>query len=401
MERLLVSERAARALAEDANRVKDEFLAVLSHELRTPLNAIVGWAQVLKMAPPTAEDLTEGIEAIERNARAQTQMIGDLLDVSRIISGKLRLDVCDVDLVGTIEAALSAIAPAADAKGIRITRMLDSSAGPVKGDVARLQQVIWNLVSNAVKFTPKGGKIEITLQRVNSHVELSVTDTGKGIAPQFLPVIFDRFRQGDASSSREHGGLGLGLSLAKQFVELHGGSIRAESGGEGLGARFVIVLPVAISPATSVAITGSGAGMSEHSTSEVRIDGVRILLVDDEFDARLFLMRLLQEAGAQVLDAEGVDAAMTMLKNAAPDVLISDIGMPQKDGFDMIREVRMAGYNYHDLPAIALTAFARPEDRRRILLSGYQMHVLKPVDFRELVAVVGMLAGRTGRPLGT
>jgi PAS domain S-box-containing protein len=397
-ERLLAEAEQARADAESASRMKDEFLATLSHELRTPLNAILGWATILKSDRITAEDRQEGLDAIERNSHVQVQLIEDLLDVSRIISGKLRLDVQKVAPAEVIEAALAAVMPAAEAREIRIQKMLDDRAGPVAGDPARLQQVVWNLLSNAVKFTPKGGRVQVLLERVNSHIEITVSDTGQGISPDFLPHVFDRFRQADGSTTRRYGGLGLGLSIVRQLVELHGGAVRAKSPGEGQGATFIVALPVTIlrEPATHRAPPPPVLPTKDGECPAL-LDGVKVLVVDDEPDARRLMEKILADCEAEVRAVGSADAAIRALGEFAPNVLISDIGMPDRDGFDLLREVRTRNYSARDLPAVALTAFAHPTDRRRAMLAGFQVHVAKPVDPDELVAVVASLVGRTGK----
>jgi signal transduction histidine kinase/ActR/RegA family two-component response regulator len=397
---LLDSERAARADAERANRLKDDFLATLSHELRTPLNAILGYAQILRHGPAGPDDVAEAMEVIERNARAQTQLIEDLLDVSRITSGKLRLDVRTVDPASLIAAALEAVTTAAHAKGIRINQVLDPSAGPVSGDAARLQQVIWNLVTNAVKFTPRGGQVQVRLARVNSHVEITVSDTGQGIEPEFLPVIFERFRQADATTTRHQGGLGLGLAIVKHLVELHGGAVSANSPGKGRGAIFTVTLPIAVVSATGDDPDPARAADPASPRVDTILRGVRILVVDDDADARSLMNRVLAAAGANVATAADVPQALAALAKDKPDLLISDIGMPKQDGYDLIREVRHRGLTARDLPAIALTAFARSEDRRRALLAGFQVHVAKPVEPAELTATAASLVGRTGAGAG-
>lgn len=397
-ETLLSSERAARAEAERANRFKDEFLATLSHELRTPLQAIIGWTQLLKTDSLSPEEVTEAVAIIERNAQAQSQMIADLLDVSRINSGKLRLDVQSVDVALIIEAALTAIMPAAAAKGIRLLKQLDTSAGPIVGDPSRLQQVIWNLVSNAVKFTPKNGRIQVTLQRRDSFVEVGVADDGPGIEPDLLPRIFDRFRQGDASTTRVNGGLGLGLAIAKQLTELHGGSITAES-VPGKGAQFHLQLPIqAVAPIdTALSFTENaqpdkmvepGVPAITEPPPAVSLRGIRILLVDDNHDSRRMLARTLQNANAVTEDVASAAEAMAIVEEFRPHILISDLGMPDRDGYDLIKTIRELG---HAFPAIALTGFARSEDRQRTMLSGFQSHLAKPVDYRDLLATVATL----------
>ncbi|HWE01955.1 MAG TPA: response regulator [Tepidisphaeraceae bacterium] len=397
-ERLLVSERAARAEAEKANRLKDDFLATLSHELRTPLNAIVGWSQLLRRGPVDAEELAEGLEAIERNAKAQTQLIADLLDVSRITSGKLCLDIQPVDPGAMIDSALDAVKHAAAAKGIHINRILDVQAYTVSADPSRLQQVMWNLVTNAVKFTQKGGRISVTLQRINSHIEIAVSDNGEGILPGLLPHIFDRFQQGDATTTRQHGGLGLGLAIVKHLVEMHGGTVTASSPGKGQGSRFVVSLPLAAVSA------GGGDPLRTHPTAAtptlptpvVNLQGLKILIVDDDADGRSLLRRVLSDCGAEVSDVESTRDALETIQKLRPNILVSDIGMPLLDGYDLIKEVRSRGFTPQILPAVALTAFARTEDRRRAMLAGYQIHLSKPVDPSELTAAIAMLAGRTG-----
>jgi len=396
-EHLLDSERAARSEAERSSRIKDEFLATLSHELRTPLNAVLGWAQVLHRAPSDAREVARGVAVIERNARAQAQIIEDLLDMSSIISGKVRLDVQRLDLASVVEATVETVKPAAQAKDIRLQVVLDPGAGPVRGDPSRLQQVLWNLLTNSVKFTPKGGRILITLARVNSHLEIEVTDNGEGIAATFLPHVFDRFRQADASTTRSHGGLGLGLSIVKQLVELHGGTITAKSGGPAMGATFRITLPV-----MATADEPPDAPPREHPRSANQqplgvgdmgeLGGVRVLVVDDEPDARALIQRLLQDCHANVVTAASADEAFKMLIRESPDVLVSDIGMPGEDGYSLIRRVRSLNDARAHIPAVALTAYARVQDRVKAIQCGYQLHLSKPVEAVELVAMVESLA---------
>jgi signal transduction histidine kinase/ActR/RegA family two-component response regulator len=399
-ERLLESERRARAEAERASSLKDEFLATLSHELRTPLNAVLGWSQLIGRGMVTGDAVREGIRVIERNARLQAQLIEDLLDMSRIISGKLRLDVQQVNLAEVVEAACATVQPAADAKGVRLRKVLDPLAGPVSGDPGRLQQVVWNLLSNAVKFTPRGGSIEVLLERVSSHLEISVHDTGEGIKPDFLPHVFDRFRQADASPSRKHGGLGIGLSLVKQLVEMHGGTARAKSAGEGQGATFIVSLPLApvrhLDAAEGQARRHPTAAVAEGSSLDdmPSLSGVQVLVVDDDADARDLLRSVLEAFGAQASAAASASEALEALTRARPHVLVSDIGMPGTDGYELIRQVRQLGAAEGGAtPAIALTAFARSEDRRRAIAAGYQMHLAKPVEPSELVTMVASLAG--------
>jgi len=373
--------------------LKDEFLATLSHELRTPLGAILGWTQLLKRRGQVGEaELREALDVIERNTRIQTQLIEDLLDMSRVTSGKLRLDVQPVEPADIVDAAVETVRPAADAKGIRIERMLDASAGPVSGDPHRLQQVAWNLLSNAIKFTPKDGKVQVALRRVGSHVEIAVADTGIGIAPEFIAHIFERFRQADGSTTRREGGLGLGLSIVKSLVELHGGSVHADSAGAGKGSTFRVLLPLAF------ARDGSRAADEALTGTFVPADlaGLRVLVVDDHADARDLLRRVLAECGAVVLTASSAAAAVELVEKERPDILVSDIGMPGTDGYALLRQVRALGdARGGRLPAIALTAFARTEDRTRALRAGFLAHVAKPVDTSELVATIATVAGRT------
>ena len=397
----LENERAARAEAERLGELKDQFLATLSHELRTPLSAILGWSQILQRRELGREELRKAVEIIERNARVQTQLIEDLLDMSRIASGKLRLEVQPVEPAAFIEAAMQTVRPAADAKGIRLEAVLDPFVGPVSGDPGRLQQVVWNLLSNAIKFTPKDGKVQVVLQRVDSHVEITVADTGIGIAPGFIAHVFERFRQADASTTRTYGGLGLGLSIVKQLTELHGGTIRAHSAGEGRGSTFTLTLPLtAVHRPHREGRRGHAAGVSA-AVADYRIadlSGLRVLVVDDEEDARNLLRQLLEECGAEVLAAAGVDEALAMLQSARPDLLVSDIGMPGADGYQLLERVRaLRDPVLANLPAIALTAFARSEDRTHALRSGFVLHLSKPVESAELVASVASAARRTTR----
>ncbi|HET7339887.1 MAG TPA: ATP-binding protein [Methylomirabilota bacterium] len=387
---------AARAEAEASSRAKDQFLAVLSHELRTPLNAVFGWARMLRAGQLDATATARALEAIERNAHAQVQLIDDLLDVSRVVSGKMRLDVQPVDLVSVVEAALDAVRPAAAAKDLRLQTVLDPKAGPVTGDPARLQQVVWNLLINAVKFTPRGGRIQVHLQRINSHVEIVVSDSGQGIAADVLPFIFDRFRQADSSSTRAHSGLGLGLALVKHLAELHGGGVEAQSAGEGRGATFVVKLPL------SLADLGSGPLPRVHPVTStlqtpagVRLDGVRVLVVDDKPDALELAAAILSAAGALVRTAASAGEAFEALQRWRADVLVSDIEMPGEDGYALIRKVRaLEPERGGKTPAVALTAYGRVQDRMLSLSAGYNMHVPKPVDPGEFTTIVASLAGR-------
>jgi len=395
---LLASERAARAEAEQAGRLKDEFLATLSHELRTPLNAILGWSQILRRHGRAEEDdMEEGLGVIERNARVQAQLIEDLLDMSRIVSGKLRLDVQPVEIAEVTNEAVESVRPMAEAKQIKLQKMIDSEVGVVRGDAARLQQVVWNLLSNAIKFTPVGGWIQVGLQRIDNYVEISVRDNGVGIKAEFLSRVFDRFRQADASTTRRHGGLGLGLAIVKNLVELHSGKVRVTSEGEGKGSTFFVDLPLA-------AIHSRKPGRNNANYLESRADlladedalrGVVVLVVDDEEDARRLISRVLEESKAKVVVASSGAEAREILAREHPSVLLSDIGMPDEDGYEFIKRVRMLSDQQGGrTPAAALTAFARSEDRTRALRAGYQTHIAKPVEPIELVAVVASLAGR-------
>ena len=401
-EQLLARERAARTEAERASRMKDEFLATLSHELRTPLNAILGWATILR-TDATPADVTEGVEVIERNARAQARIIDDLLDMSRIISGKVRLDVQRVELAAVLESAIETVQPAARAKGVQLHAVLDRSTEPVNGDPSRLQQVFWNLLTNAVKFTPRGGSVQVLLTRVNSHLEATVADTGEGIAPEFLPHVFDRFRQADASTRRSHGGLGLGLAIVRQLVELHGGTVTAKSSGVGEGATFTVALPLTVlHPSTAHdeperSHPRAADLVSPEIIAALDLTGINVLVVDDEPDARALVARLLTGCKATVRTAASAGEAFALLRAHKPHVLISDIGMPGEDGYALIRRVRaLPPDEGGTVPALALTAYARSEDRMKAVLAGFQMHVSKPVEGAELLAMVASLAGRAG-----
>lgn len=404
-EQLLGSERAARSEAERTSQMKDEFLSTLSHELRTPLNAILGWAQMLRGDPANSGDVESGLATIERNARAQKGIIEDLLDMSAIVSGKVRLDVQRMDLVSVVEAAVETVRPAATAKGIRLQPVLDPKSRHVSGDPNRLQQVFWNLLTNAVKFTPKGGSVQVVLERIHSHLEVSVADSGEGIAPEFLPHVFDRFRQQDASTTRRHGGLGLGLAIVKQIVELHGGTVHVGSPGLGQGTTFRVMLPLnATRPEASHRDEDRCHPQAETTppSSDLvdgfRLAGVRVLVVDDDADARALVKRLLEDRGANVQAAGSAGAAVELFRAGRPDVLVSDIGMPGEDGYSLLRRVRAleAEVGGTPVPAVALTAYARSEDRMKAVLAGFQMHVAKPVEPAELLAMVASLAGRAG-----
>ena len=400
---LLMREQTIRAEAEAANRAKDEFLSILSHELRTPLNAILGWSAMLRQRTLSQDKVLRALETIERNAKSQAQLIEDILDISRIITGKLRLQVRPVNLVPVIESAIESVRLAAEAKSIRLQSRIDSEAGPLLGDAARLQQVVWNLLSNALKFTPKDGRVEIRLERVNSHVEITVSDTGPGISSDFLPFVFDRFRQHDSTTTRSYGGLGLGLAIVRQLVELHGGTVTVVSPGIGQGTTFTVQLPVMIihPPASDPERLHSIVEANGRVEASPTLEGLKILVVDDEADARELLSTILQKYGADVIAVASVKEALTIIETAthrSPDVLVSDIGMPDEDGYSLIRKLRqLEAQRGGKLPAIALTAYAGSDDRRQALLAGFQMHVTKPVDAAELVAVVASLTGRTSR----
>jgi PAS domain S-box-containing protein len=385
------------AEAQAANRMKDEFLAVLSHELRTPLNAIVGYSRLLRGGILSPDKAARGLETLERNATWLTQIVEDVLDVSRIVTGKLRLDVQAVELPLIIDNAVATVQPAADAKGVRMQTMIDPRVGPVSGDPGRLQQVVWNLVSNAVKFTPRNGRVQVRLERVNSHLEIVVSDTGIGIQPEFLPHVFERFRQADAATTRKTGGLGLGLAIVRHIVEMHGGTVEASSGGEGQGATFRVGLPMMIVHPEAVQT------LREHPTTERRepltalsgLTNIRVLAVDDEEDSLALLRVVLEAAGADVTTVSSPMNALAQIAEVKPHVLVIDLGMPELDGFELIRRIRSStDPAVRNLPATALTAFARSEDRTKALRNGFEMHLSKPVDPGELVASVATLARR-------
>jgi len=398
-EQLLEAERSARMAAQRATRIKDEFLATLSHELRTPLSAILGWTQVLLRTESSMEPggLRRAIEVIDRNARAQVRLIDDLLDLSRIMTGKIRLDLQQVSLPDVVQTAVDSAMPAANAKNIRLQAILDPAQPFVSADSGRLQQVVWNLLTNAIKFTPKGGQIQVLLQRVNSRIELSVSDTGIGIPASYLPHVFDRFSQRDSSTTRSFGGLGLGLAISKQLVELHGGSIRVSSQGEGQGSTFLVDLPV------SIMQLEDEEAEHAHPTAEVppgelpelpRLGGVHAFIVDDEPDARDLVQRVLADQGAHVTSFASAEDALEALQHLEPAVIICDVGMPSMDGYQFMRAWRVSEARNKRIPALALTAFARAEDRKRSLLAGFQAHLAKPFDMAELILVVADLVGR-------
>ena len=395
---LLENERIARNEAERASQLKDEFLATLSHELRTPLNAILGWSQLILSGNMKQEDIHRGLETIERNARAQNKLIEDLLEMSSIISGKVRLDMQRLDLANLVDAAIESVKPTAQAKGIILKKTIDRRVSPISGDSNRLQQIFWNLLSNAIKFTPKGGRIEIVVEQVGSYLEIGIHDSGLGISPDFMPYVFDRFRQADASLTRQYGGLGLGLAIVKQLVELHGGTVRAESAGAGKGASFMVSLPLAI--ANDIVKNESSAPKRDPSDSgNLSLSGINVLVVDDELDARELIKRILTHCRARVTTAASAMEGLQCLSLDKPDLLISDIGMPDKNGYQFIREVRnLPAESGGKTPAIALTAFARPEDHLSAMNAGYQAHLTKPVESRELITEIAKLLGLEGKP---
>jgi signal transduction histidine kinase/ActR/RegA family two-component response regulator len=395
--RLTALEQAARRSAEDANRLKDDFLATVSHELRNPLNSIVGWAGLLRSGKLDEKTSVRAVEMIMRAARAQDQIISDLLDVSRIISGRLRLDVRPLQLIELLQSAVETLRPAAEAKQIRLEALLDPAASPMAGDADRLRQVFWNLLSNAVKFTPKGGRVQILSQRINSHIEIVVSDTGIGIEAQLLPYVFDRFRQGDSGTNRQSSGLGLGLAIVRNLVELHGGTARAESKGSGQGASFTVRLPILI----EVNFAAGDEPVYQEVTATIAsedgasLKNLKVLVVDDEASAREVASMILVQAQADVRTAGSANAALEVMDEWRPDVLVADIGMPDVDGYGLIRLVRSRSpQKGGDVPAAALTGYARTQDRLRVLAAGFQMHIPKPIQPTELVTVVASLGQR-------
>jgi signal transduction histidine kinase/CheY-like chemotaxis protein len=393
--RLYRAAEAARAAAEAANRAKDQFLSTLSHELRAPLNAIFGWATILERGDLPAEESRRALQIILRNVNAQVRLIDELLDVARIGTGQIRLDVKPVDLRTVIGESVDSIRPSAEAKGVQLQAVLASPGGPVSGDPDRLRQVVWNLLSNAVKFTPKAGRVQVQLQRVDSHVEVVVSDTGVGIAAEFLPYVFDRFRQGDSSSTRTRGGLGLGLALVRSLVELHGGTVAVESPGEARGATFVVKLPLMVATIVEPAPAASAPEPLGAVAATPSLEGVRVLVVDDDLVAVDLTREILMRAGAEVWGCAGGSEAFPMLQQCHPDVLVSDIEMPTQDGYSLIRRIRALEPDQGGkTPAVALSAYSRPEDRIRSLMAGFNLHVSKPVAPSELVTVVASLAGR-------
>lgn len=389
-------ERVAREEAERASRAKDDILALVSHELKNPLGAILGWTQVLRRQTADHPDLEQALSVIERNARLQVRLVDDLLDMSRITSGKLRLDVQQVDLAAAIEAAIETAQPAAKAKGIRLQSVLDSSV-EVAGDSGRLQQVFWNLLSNSLKFTPAGGSVTVTMGKVNSHVEVRVADTGQGMTSELLAHVFERFWQSGSAETRKTGGLGLGLSLVKYLVEMHGGTVEARSAGERQGSTFIVRLPLAVIDAPASHPSNPAAALTSSAKLElprVTLHGTRVVVVDDEREVREILWRMLTDCGAEVVTAASATEALEAIQRVRPHVLVSDIGLDREDGYELIRRVRMLGEDVSRVPAIALTGLSRLEDRTRALLAGYQIHLAKPVDARELAITVASLAGQ-------
>ncbi|RYD32672.1 MAG: PAS domain S-box protein [Verrucomicrobiaceae bacterium] len=392
-EALLARETAARAEAERAGRMKDDFLSTLSHDLRSPLSAILGWANMLRSSDDRVdeEELREGLETIERSARSQARLIDELLDMSRIINGKLGLELQEIDPVPVITGAIESVRPAAEARGIRITPLLDPNFCRVSGDPNRLQQVLRNLLSNAVKFTPPGGRVQVLLQRVNSHVEITVADTGQGIPPEFLPQLFHRFTQAETDTARRHGGLGLGLAIVKSIVELHGGTVTAASPGTGQGSTFTVTLPLAAvrGPFPAPAVHPQADPPVSELFDAPKLEGFRVLVVDDEPDDRKMMRRILERCHVTVTTAANAAKAVEILRRDRPHLLLSDVGMPDQDGYDLLRTVRaLPPEEGGDTPAVAVTAFARSEDRRRALLAGFEMHLPKPIEPVELITIL-------------
>jgi PAS domain S-box-containing protein len=391
-EQLLAREQAARAEAEAASSLKDEFLATVSHELRTPLMAILGWSNLLRDEQIDAAMTRNGLETIERNARSQVQLINDLLDVSRIITGKLRLEMKSVDIVEVVANAVEAVRPTAEARNIQLHTQLDGPVAPLDGDAERLQQVVWNLLTNAIKFTPHGGQVNVLLAHRDSSVQITVSDTGKGIDAEFLSHVFDRFRQADQTSTRAHGGLGLGLSIVRQLVELHGGTIRATSDGKGQGSKFIVELPLLKSNNDQQAQSSMFVADQDEMDCPPPLKQLQVLVVDDEADTRIVLQAVLERCGSQVVVAASAAEALTLLEQWQPDVLVSDIGMPDQDGYWLIRQLRSSPNEHASIPALALTAYVREEDRAKALTAGFQIHLAKPVEPAELVKAVAQLA---------
>lgn len=399
--RLFEHERLARAAAEETNRIKDEFLATLSHELRTPLTAVLGWTKLLRERELDEKTSLHALDIIERNAKAQKQLIEEILDVSRIITGKTRLEVNPIPLEPVIEAAIESVRPAADAREIDLDFTRASESALISGDPERLQQVVWNLLSNAVKFTPHGGRINVTLSQADSHAQIEIRDSGEGINPEFLPYVFDRFRQADGSTTRPHGGLGLGLAIVRHLVELHGGTVKAESGGQNQGSAFTVSLPLlgyASDSDGDGTVARGAAARSEQLKGLPSLEGLRVLVVDDEPDTLEFLRVVLERSGAEVITASSVDDALSELERSRLDVIVSDIGMPGRDGYDFVRSLRaLPEERGGRLPAVALTAYARSEDETRSLREGFQMHIPKPFEALQLVTAVAALGKQVRR----
>ncbi|MCM3904048.1 MAG: PAS domain S-box protein [Pyrinomonadaceae bacterium] len=395
---LLERERDARADAEKANRLKDEFLATLSHELRTPLNAVIGWSRMLRSGRLDKESAAHAVEVIERNAWSQKQIIEDILDVSRVITGKLHLNLGPVDLVAVVDAALDAVRPALEAKAIKIETIIDAGLRIVQGDADRLQQVVWNLLSNAAKFTPSGGRVGVRLSHNNAHVQIQVSDSGPGIDPAFLPHVFERFRQADGTTTRTYGGLGLGLAIVRHLVELHGGIITAQNRADGPGAIFTVRLRLPTGELRPEALSGALVDVKDSESETPSLDNLRILVVDDERDTLDLVTMDLTQHGASVTGVTGAAEALSALQHSHFDLLISDIAMPETDGYELIRQVRKRESGQEKrLPAVALTAYARVQDRMRAIMAGYNTNVVKPVEANELVTVVASLVGRLGK----
>jgi PAS domain S-box-containing protein len=394
-ERLLSETQHAREEAEEASRVKDEFLSTLSHELRTPLTAIVGWIYLLRGGRLDDAATARALDAIDRNAGSQAQVISDILDLSRIVGAKFRLEVRPIQVAPVVAAAIETLMPAANARGIKVQTVLDPSAGLVSGDTDRLRQVVWNLVSNAIKFTPKGGRVTVRVERVDPNVTITVEDTGVGISPEVLPHVFERFRQGDSSNTRNHGGLGLGLAVVRHLVELHGGSVTASSAGEGQGSTFTVTIPLLdpVGEANGDRAADAPAAPDELPEDAPRLDGVRVLVVDPSEEVREVIARILRLGGAEVEAVESASAALTSLARTVPDVLVSATDMEGETGYSLLRRIRSLPRDLGGaIPAAALTAYSRTEDRVRALQAGFQMYMAKPVQPAELLAVVSSLA---------
>ncbi|HQU86086.1 MAG TPA: ATP-binding protein, partial [Pyrinomonadaceae bacterium] len=394
-EKLLANEKEARRDAETANRMRDEFLATVSHELRNPLNAMLGWARLLQKNQLDEINSQKAVDAIVRNAEAQNRLIEDLLDVSRIVAGKLRLDIATIQPKDFVEAAINTVKPAAEAKDIKIRTFIDDDLNKISGDTNRLQQVVWNLLSNAIKFTPKHGEVNLSVQSLDSMIEIRVKDNGIGITPDFLPHVFDRFRQGDSSTVKKFSGLGLGLAIVRHITEMHGGIVEVFSEGDGKGATFTVKLPIAAITVQTEQVESNKGIESDSFVKEPSIDlnGLFILTVDDEPDTCQLLEQVLTHYGANVKSTNSASEALSEFMLNTPDILISDIGMPEEDGYSLIQKIR-AIPDAKKMPAIALTAFARPQDRMKALAAGFQTHVSKPVEPDELATVIASLTGR-------